>query len=278
VPSALGEQQRVLLNNLRRSTIRILIANDDGVHFHGLWTLVEELAPHHQITVVAPDREQSGVGTAISLHRILRVRQVHSPVAGVSAYAAEGTPADCVVLGLGALAKDAELVISGINEGANLGDDVFISGTVGAALQGYFRGLPAIAASVSELGSTHYRPTARLVARLVEAIADGRLPRRLMLVVNVPDLPAHEIQGVIVARQARRRYADIVQEEKDTRGKTYYWIVRGRPEWQDEEGTDIWAIRHGYAALLPLQADVRCSDCLPQVEALCQPLLDDLHQ
>ncbi len=261
---------------MTRCNIKILISNDDGIYFHGLWTLVEELAPHHQITVVAPDREQSGVGTAISLHRILRVRSVPSPVAGVAAYAAEGTPGDCVILGLGAIAQDTELVIAGINEGANLGDDVFISGTVGAALQGYFRGLPAIAASVSDLGSTHYKPTARIVARLVEALADGRLPPRILLNLNVPDLPAPEIKGIIVARQARRRYADLVKEEQDTRGKSYYWIVRGRPEWQDDEGTDIWAIRHGYASLIPLHGDVRCSDCLDQVEALCQPILADL--
>jgi 5'-nucleotidase len=218
------------------------------------------------------------VGTAVSLHHILRVRKVAPEVPGVPVYAVEGTPADCIILGLGALAKDAEVVISGINDGANLGDDVLISGTVGAALQGYFRGLPAIAASVSELQSTHYGPTARIVARLVEALADGRLPKRLLLVLNVPDLPAADIKGIVVARQARRKYADVVREELDSRAKAYYWIVRGRPEWQHEEGTDIWAIRNGYASLIPLHTDMRCDECLPQVEALCGPLLDDLHK
>ena len=181
--------------------------NDDGVQFRGLWHLVKALAPEHQVTVVAPDREQSGVGTAISLHRILRVRPVQPEVPGVPAYAVEGTPGDCVILGLGALCTDAELVIAGINEGANLGDDVFISGTVGAALQARFRGLPAMAVSVSDLGSEHYGTAASVAARLVRALAAGDLPADTLLNVNVPDLPATEIRGVMVTRQARRSTA-----------------------------------------------------------------------
>lgn len=259
--------------------MKILIANDDGAHFHGLWTLVEELAPYHQITVVAPDREQSGVGAAVSLHRILRACSITSPIAGVPAYAVEGTPGDCVILGLGSLAQDAELVVAGINEGANVGDDIFISGTVGAALHGYFRGLPAIAASVSSPHSTHYHPTARIVASLVEALAEGHLPRRILLNVNVPDLAADEIRGVRLTRRAHRRYNDLIQEEKDDRGKTYYWIVRRRPQGEIEEGTDIWAIRNGNISILPLQRDVHNIDCQPQLQALCSTLLRDLrHQ
>lgn len=260
-----------------RCAIKVLVVNDDGVQFHGLWTLVKALLPRHRVTVVAPDREQSGVGTAISLHRILRVREVTGTVQNVPAFAVEGTPGDCVILGLGALCKDADLVVAGINEGANLGDDVFISGTVGAALQAHFRGLPAIAASVSDLGSTHYEPAARIVARLVEALEDGRLPRRMVLNVNVPDLPAKDIRGVVVARQARRRYADRVQEDQDTRGKAYYWIVRGQAVWEMDEGTDIWALRSGYVSLIPLHTDVRCEECIPAVEALCQPIREMLR-
>ena len=257
--------------------MRILISNDDGVHFQGLWTLVEELAPRHQVTVVAPDREQSGVGTAISLHRVIRARAVTSPVAGVSAYAVEGTPGDCVSLGLGAMAKDTDLVVTGINEGSNMGDDVFLSGTVGAAFHAYFRGVPAIAASVSSLHSTHYRPAARVVSGLVVALADGRLPRRILLNVNVPDLPAREIKGVRVTRQARRHYNEKVREEKDTRGKTYYWIVRERPDWEFEEGTDIWAVRNGFVSIIPLQSDIRSTDCEPQLQSLCGVLAENLY-
>jgi 5'-nucleotidase len=257
--------------------MRILITNDDGVHFHGLWTLVEELAPRHQVTVIAPDREQSGVGTAISLHRIIRARAVPSPVAGVAAYAVEGTPGDCVCLGLGALAKETEWVIAGINEGSNMGDDVFFSGTVGAAFHAHFRGMPAIAVSVSSLRSTHYHPAARIASGLVDAVASGCLPRRVLLNVNVPDIPAQEIKGVRVTRQARRRYNEQVREEKDSRGKTYYWIVRKRPDWEIEEGTDIWAIRNGFVSIVPLQSDIRSADCAPQLESLCGALLTSLR-
>lgn len=261
----------------RRTLIKILVANDDGIHFPGLWTLVEELARRHQVTVVAPDREQSGVGTAVSLHRILRVREVKPEVPGVAAYAVEGTPGDCVILGLGELARDAELVVAGINEGANLGDDVLISGTVGASLQALFRGIPAFAVSVSDLGSVNYRPAARIAARLAQAMGEGLLPRHMVLNVNVPDLPAEEIRGVMVTRLAARRYADILRRETDTRGKSYFWIVRGRPEWEVEEGTDIWAIVNGFVSLLPLHSDLLCPGCLPQVEAVCQTVWDELQ-
>jgi 5'-nucleotidase len=236
---------------------------------------VEELARHHQVTVVAPDREQSGVGTAISLHRILRVREVPPEVPGVTAYAVEGTPGDCVILGLGELARGAELVVAGINEGANLGDDVLISGTVGACLQALFRGVPGLAVSVSALGSVNYLPAARIAARLAQAMGDGLLPRRMVLNVNVPDLPAEEIRGVVVTRLAARAYADVVRQETDSRGKSYFWIVRGNPEWQVEEGTDIWAIANGYVSLLPLHSDLLCSSCLPQVEAVGRTVWDD---
>lgn len=239
---------------------------------------MEELARHHQVTVVAPDREQSGVGTAVSLHRILRVREVTPEVSSVTAYAVEGTPGDCVILGLGELAKDAELVVAGINEGANLGDDVLISGTVGASLQAFFRGVPALAVSVSDLGSVNYRPAARIAARLAQAIGEGLLPRRMVLNVNVPDLPAEEIRGMMVTRLAARGYADIVRQETDTRGKSYFWIVRGNPEWKVEEGTDIWAIANGFVSLLPLHSDLLCSSCLPQVEAVGQTVWDDLRR
>jgi 5'-nucleotidase len=264
--------------SVRRTFIRILVANDDGMHVPGLWTLVEELSRDNQVTVVAPDREQSGVGTAISLHRILRVREVKPETPGVTAYAVEGTPGDCVILGLGELAKDTELVVAGINEGANLGEDVLISGTVGACLQALFRGVPAIAVSVSALGSVNYRPAARIAARLARAMGVGLLPRRMVLNVNVPDLPAEEIRGVMVTRQAARRYADILRRETDTRGKSYFWIVRGRPEWDVEEGTDIWAILNGFVSLLPLHSDLLCATCLPQVEATCQAVWEGLQE
>ena len=261
-----------------RWAIRILVTNDDGVQACGLWELVKALAPENQVTVVAPDREQSGVGTAISLHRILRVKPVQAEVPSVTAYAVEGTPGDCVILGIGRLCPDAELVIAGINEGANLGDDVFISGTVGAALQARFRGLPAMAVSISDLGSEHYETAARVAARLVRALADGELPADTLLNINVPDLPAREIRGVVVARQARRKYSDAVREETDARGKVYFWLVRGHTEWEDVEGTDIWAIRNGLISIIPLDTDVRRDGEVSAVQALCGPVQDDLRE
>jgi 5'-nucleotidase len=178
---------------------------------------------------------------------------------------------------LGSLAQDAELVIAGVNEGANVGDDVFISGTVGAALHGYLRGLSALAISVTALHSIHYRPTAHIAAHLVAAFADGSLPQHTLLNVNVPDLPAHEIKGVVLARRAHRRYDDLIQEAKDDRGKTFYWIVRQRPLGEVEDGTDIWAIRNGNVSIVSLQSDMISSKDSPQLQALRDTLWNELH-
>ncbi len=238
---------------------------------------MEELAVKHDITVVAPDREQSGVGTSVSLHRILRVRSLETPAPARVAYSVEGTPADCVILGLGSLCPQAEMVIAGINEGANLGNDVFISGTVGAALQAHFRGVPSMAVSVADLGSVHYKTAARVAATLVDSLQARGLPTEYLVNVNVPDLPPSEIRGVVVTRQARRRYADKVRQERDTRGKEYYWIVRGKAEWDVEPGTDLWAIANGYVSLLPVHALVHSEKGAREMEELCQPLLDALH-
>jgi 5'-nucleotidase len=169
------------------------------------------------------------------------------------------------------------MVIAGINEGANLGPDVFISGTVGAALQAHFRGVPAMAVSVADLGSVHYDTAARVAAALVDKLETRGLPTEYLVNVNVPDLPANEIRGVMVTRQARRRYADLVREERDTRGKAYYWIVRGRAQWDVEQGTDMWAIANGYVSLLPFHGQGQSAAGAVEMADMCQPLMDALR-
>ncbi|MEK7848188.1 MAG: 5'/3'-nucleotidase SurE, partial [Chloroflexota bacterium] len=235
--------------------MKVLVTNDDGINAPGLWTLVRSLREVAEVVVVAPDREQSGVGTSISLHNPLRVTRPHPPVEGVETYAVEGTPGDAAILALGHLVKGGvDLVVAGINEGANLGNDVYISGTVGAAFQGWFYGLPSVALSVAALQDVKFEAAARLAPLLAGLFAKEKLPRNLLLNVTLPNLSLYDIQGIEVTRLARRSYADVVQEGWDGK-RQYYWIVRGKAEWQDEPGTDVRAIRMGRISLTPLTSN-----------------------
>ena len=236
--------------------MRILVTNDDGINARGLWTLAEALKEVAEVVVVAPDREQSAVGTSVTLRAPLRANRFVCPVEGVEAYSVEGTPGDCVILALGYLVGDSvSLVVSGINDGSNLGDDVLISGTVGAALQAHFHGLPSIAISVESQNSPSFDVAARLAALLAERLSRDDLPGDTLPNVNLPDLPLEEIEGIEITRLAQRGYRDRVEEGHDGR-KNYYWIVRGEPQWEDVEGTDIWAANKRRVSITPLDSDL----------------------
>ncbi|MDO8473699.1 MAG: 5'/3'-nucleotidase SurE [Dehalococcoidia bacterium] len=238
--------------------MNILLSNDDGIRAAGLWAAARELSKIGKVTVVAPDREQSGVGTSVTFHHPLRVKKEIPEAPGVDAYSVEGTPGDSVILALRLplLREFPDLVISGINEGANLGDDVFISGTVGAALQGYFNGLSAISISVAAPKVEDFTPAAKLVALLAANLEHARLPGKILLNVNLPNVSLAGLQDLRVTKLAERRYADAIQEGTDGR-KKYYWIGRGQTEWISGEGTDHWAIQHGVVSVTPLMASPR---------------------
>lgn len=236
--------------------MRILAINDDGIHSPGLWAAVEALAEVGEVFVVAPDREQSGVGTAVTLNHPLRVTERPSQVEGVKAYAVEGTPADSAILALETLAEGpVDLVVSGINPGANLGNDVFISGTMGAALQGFFRGIPSIAISVAALKDLHFGPAARTAKLLAIAVKNGLLTPPMLLNVNLPNVPQEKIRGVSLTRLGRRTYMDVVKAGEDDRRK-YYWVTRDKPGWVLERGLDIWVIRRRRISITPIQTDL----------------------
>ncbi|MBI2907259.1 MAG: 5'/3'-nucleotidase SurE [Chloroflexi bacterium] len=257
--------------------MRILVTNDDGVYAPGMWTLVEALAPLGEIVVVAPDREQSGVGTSVTLHHPVRASAVSPQIPGIETYAVEGTPSDSIILALRTLAGHVDMVYSGINEGANLGNDALISGTVGAALQGYFHGLPSIALSVGSLEVSDFTVAARLGLLLGDMIRTDLLPRQVLLNVNVPNKPLEEIEGLEVTRLGRRSYVDIIDEGHDGKRK-YYWIVRGKPTWDVVPGTDIWAMRNGRASITPLCDDLTSQDQLSLLEEQRGSLMDGLRQ
>jgi len=239
-------------NGFGNARMKILVSNDDGVYADGLWALVKELREIAEITVVAPDRDYSGAGTSVTLRHPLRMVEVRTPLEGVDAYSVEGTPADSVILALRLVLKDGvDLVVSGINEGPNLGDDVYISGTVGAALQGFFYGIPAIAFSIAAFGSLHFDMAARLARLLVEEIVDRGLSRRMLLNVNLPNLPREKIEGIDITRLGERKYVDRIEPGYDGK-RQYHWIMRGKSEWQSISGTDIWALEQNRVSITPL--------------------------
>jgi 5'-nucleotidase len=232
--------------------LKILVSNDDGVYSEGLWTLVRELNKVAQVSVVAPDRDQSGSGTSITLRHPLRMINIKPPVDGVSAYSVEGTPADSVILALRLILKEGvDLVVSGINEGPNLGDDVYVSGTVGAALQGFFYGIPALAFSIAAFGDLHFDLAATLARIMVSELADKGFPQRLLLNVNLPNLTQDKLEGIEITRLGERKYVDRIEPGHDGK-RQYHWIMRGKPEWKSTSGTDIWALEKNKVSITPL--------------------------
>ena len=258
--------------------MNILVTNDDGIFAPGLWRLVNELSNIARVVVVAPDREQSGIGAAVTFHQPLRVQKRRPMVPGVETYSVEGTPGDSVILALGELIKNKiDLVVSGINHGLNLGDDVLISGTVGAALQGYFRGFPAIAISVDLVDSLHLDNAARLAALLAKKIDTSVLPSNSFLNVNLPNLPLAKIRGVKITRLASKSHTDTVEEGHDGRRK-YYWLVCQKVNEDADEKTDIWAIAQGNISITPLHTDLLNRSSPPIPDRLCSDLLRELQQ
>jgi len=227
----------------------ILVTNDDGIHAPGLQALADALEELGEVHVIAPDREQSAVGHALTLHRPLRVERIAE-----RRFAVNGTPSDCVNLGvLGVLPEAPALVVSGINHGANLGDDVTYSGTVSAAMEGTLLGVPSMAVSQVDPDGGGFEAAAE-VARLVAArlLVEG-LPAKTFLNVNVPRGP---LAGVCVTRLGHRVYREKVVQEVDPRGRSYYWIGAGPPVWEEDEGSDIAAIYGGFATITPLHLDL----------------------
>jgi 5'-nucleotidase len=258
--------------------MKILVTNDDGIFADGLIALVKELKSIAEVIVVAPDRELSAMGTTVSLHQPVRTKK-STPVAnGVESYAVEGTPADCVILALGKLSKGKiDLLVSGINRGANLGDDVIISGTVGAALQGSRHGLPSLAVSVAIGDKLYFDDAAKFAALLVKKFDSGVLPNDICLNVNLPNLPAAKIKGVKLTYPARFSHTDTI-EERYNNGRQYYWFVRQRINKTLDEKTDTWALEQGNISISPLftsQPD-RALPSLP--DSLCSDLFNEFRQ
>jgi len=256
--------------------MKILVTNDDGILSEGLWILVRELKNIAEVTVVAPDREQSAIGTAVTLRQPLRIQKIKPMVPEVEAYSIDGTPSDSVILALGKLVKGkVDMVVSGINQGSNLGEDVHISGTVSAALQGYLRGFPALAISAPYGSEQSLETAAKVAAILVKKMTTASLPTKILLNVNLPDLPLTEIAGAKITRLARESHINTVEEGNRGRQK-HYWLVRERVNQATDDSTDIWAIEQGNISITPLYFNRFDKPPRHILNSLCSDLLQQL--
>ena len=235
--------------------MRILVTNDDGVHSEGLWSLAKALKDVGHVCVVAPDRDLSGIGTAMTLSSIVRAHEMASPVDGVEARSVQGTPADCIILATESLFNDPfDLVVSGINQGANLGLDVLSSGTIGAALQGYYLSIPSIAISAVYTTDTgvRYEAASRTARALARRLGNHPPKGPLLLNVNLPDAEPDSIEHVEITRLGPRAYLESVERGRDGR-RTHYWIKHNKPQIDEAEmGTDVWAVRNNRVSITPI--------------------------
>ncbi|WP_462136904.1 5'/3'-nucleotidase SurE [Candidatus Mycalebacterium sp.] len=234
------------------SGIRILISNDDGINSPGITALEKSLLNLGEVIVVAPDRDNSAASHALSLSRPLRVEKIAS-----NRYSVDGTPTDCINLAVNGLieGKRPDLVVSGINKGANVGDDITYSGTVSAAMEGVLLRIPSIAVSVPGKNSFIFEPAADYAKTVAEFVLKNGLPKSTLLNVNVPNMPADKIKGVKFTNQGKRHYNEKIIKNKDPRGRIYYWIGGDELAYHKIPNTDIVSVVNGWISVTPIKLD-----------------------
>ena len=249
--------------------MRILVTNDDGVQADGLFALFHALSQVGDVSVVAPERQQSATGHAITLHKPLRL----TPTTlrdGTAAFMSNGTPSDCATLGiLEATGGDVDLVVSGINHGPNLGWDVHYSGTVSAAIEAAIIGKPSLAVSVASWEKDmHFEPVAQFAARMAEWLVAHPLPPYTILNINAPNLPQSGLQGVAVTTQGRRQYVDRIEKRSDPTGRPYYWLGGSLAEEAEgaEAGSDVRAVADGKISITPVHLDLTAYALMPSLK------------
>lgn len=254
--------------------MRILLSNDDGVHARGLHVLQNELKKIGDVWVVAPMEEKSTTGHSLTLHKPLRVTQVGPRFFGVS-----GSPADCVYVGIREVLKNKfpDIVISGINRGANMGQDVYYSGTVSAAREACIMGIRAIAVSLAidfyrprKEEQLHYQTAAKLCTKLIRELNGTQLPKYTLLNLNSPDLPYSKVKGFKVVNQGFRHYSGTVLKRRDHRGRDYFWVGGQYKGFKAEPETDCYVVDRGYASVTPLQLDSTNTGFMPSLKRACE--------
>ncbi|HHC74883.1 MAG TPA: 5'/3'-nucleotidase SurE [Thiothrix sp.] len=232
--------------------MRILLSNDDGYLAPGIRALWDALHTLHDVLLIAPENNQSGVSSALTLKRPLRLTQHDAQI-----YSVDGTPTDSVHMGLTGLDdNDPDLVLSGINQGANMGDDVIYSGTIAAAIEGRFLGLPALAVSLASWEAKHYDSAVLATKHILSRLVDHPFTERMILNINVPDLPWSDIKGFQVTRLGQRHRSEPVFREKDPRGQPIYWLGPAGEAADAGLGTDFYAVEQGYVSITPIHTDL----------------------
>lgn len=240
--------------------MNVLLTNDDGIYSKGLISLAKMISKIAKIYIVAPDRERSAISHAITMHKPLRAKKVTIPEMPKHSieqcWKVNGTPSDCVKLAIEALLKNKpDLVLSGINKGANLGTDIMYSGTVSAAIEAAIAGIPAIALSINSYNILNYDYPIKFVKKLCKKMRENYLPD-IILNINIPYLAKHKIKGVYITYLGQRKYKNVFVKRKDPRGKVYYWLAGDVVETTEDVGSDIWAVRNGYISITPLHFDL----------------------
>lgn len=238
---------------VEKKDLLIFLTNDDGIHAPGLNMLAKYMNSFGEILIVAPDREQSASSHSLTLTRPLRIAKLDN-----NRYAVDGTPTDAVMVAVHGILKKRkppDLLISGINHGPNMGDDVSYSGTVAAAIEGSIIGIPSMAVSLADWEAEDYVPAARAVKKIARWVLKNGLPQFSFLNINIPYLGKKPFKGMKITRLGRRVYNDVIVEKVDPRGRNYYWIA-GDPEWSDVEGSDFAAVSRGVVSVSPLKVDM----------------------
>ncbi|MDD3014778.1 MAG: 5'/3'-nucleotidase SurE [Candidatus Gastranaerophilales bacterium] len=254
--------------------MRILISNDDGINAKGIRTLAECLAFEHDVFVVAPDRERSAAGHALTLHDPLRIEEVDMGIDVARAWATSGTPGDCIKLGISAILDEPpDLIISGINHGPNLGTDVLYSGTVNAAMEGAVLGFSSIAISLASNGNHHnadFIYAANFILRFIPKIKEISFPKKTILNINIPSIASDDIGGIQITQLGTRMYTDTYEKRTDPRGRTYYWLAGEILDSADDEGTDITAVKNNRISITPITFEITNKNIMADLEgAFC---------
>jgi len=237
----------------------ILVSNDDGINSQGLDALVAALKDLGEVIVVAPDRDQSASSHSLSLHRPLRMDKIADNV-----YTVDGTPTDCINLAVNGILRDSkpDLVVSGINKGANLGDDITYSGTVSAAIEGTLLKVPSIAISLNSKKDFHFQTASKYSTSISRYVLNHGLPEGILLNVNIPNIEEKSIKGVRITKQGKRIYDEPVVEKVDPRGKQYFWIGGNELGYVDIENSDVVTVNEGYVSVTPIKLDLTDYDYL----------------
>ncbi len=245
-----------------QQSVKILVTNDDGIDSPGLHALASALRAIGDVYVVAPDRQRTAVSHALTLHKPLRIARLDKRV-----YAINGTPTDCVNLALKrVLRRRPALLVSGINKGVNLGDDVTYSGTVAAALEGAIMGIPSIAVSQDGQDTFRFDVAARYALRVARVVIERGMPEETLLNVNVPNRPASAIKGVRITTLGRRRFDNPIVEKTDPHGRKYYWIAGTRVAWGTRPNSDHVALQRGLVSVTPIHLDLTHHEVMPRLK------------